>query len=95
MYHTKVSSTKLYLHDVTCIPIGALLLFAGDIFISRQRERIIVDGWIHLKMSELHAVLYKRLQAEIDSMLVVKIENTSSDISQQQKIIHDILIELL
>jgi ATP-dependent RNA helicase DHX36 len=95
VYHTKVSSTKLYLYDVTCIPIGALLLFAGDIFISRQRERIIVDGWIHLKMSELHAVLYKRLQAEIDSMLVVKIENTSSDISQQQKIIHDILIELL
>ena len=95
VYHTKVSSTKLYLHDVTSIPIGALLLFAGDIFISRQRERIIVDGWIHLKMSELHAVLYKRLQAEIEAMLVVKIENTASDISKQQQIIHDILTELL
>jgi hypothetical protein len=52
VYHTKLSSTKIYIHDCTSIPVPALLLFGGDLSISRTSKNVIVvDGWIELKIS--------------------------------------------
>lgn len=52
VYHTKVSSSKLFLHDCTSIPVLALLLFGGDLNFSRTSKNIIVvGGWIELKIS--------------------------------------------
>lgn len=95
MYYTKVASTKLFIHDASSVPLPAILLFGGDISISKSRDRILVDGWIQLKASELHAVLYKRLQREIETMLIKKVENPKVNLSERQKIVRDVLVKLL
>lgn len=95
VYYTKVASTKLFIHDASSVPLPAILLFGGDISISKSRDRILVDGWIQLKASELHAVLYKRLQREIETMLIKKVENPKVNLSERQKIVRDVLVKLL
>jgi hypothetical protein len=94
-YYTKVESSKLFIHDATSVPLPAVMLFGGSLAVSHSRDRIIVDGWIEVKASELHAVLYKRLQRELEDMLIRKIENPKEDISFRQGVILDVLNRLL
>lgn len=95
VYYTKVASNKLYLHDCSSVPLPAVLLFGGDIAISKNRERIMVDGWIQLKTSELHAVLYKRLQREIEGLLICKVEDPFANITQRQACLAKVISLLL
>ena len=50
---------------------------------------------IKVKSSELHAVLFKRLQNEIENILKMKIENTKTDISMRQSLLVSVLEKLL
>jgi HrpA-like RNA helicase len=95
VYYTKVASTKLFLHDCSSVPLPAILLFGGDLTISKSRDRVIVDTWIQLKSSELHAVLYKRLQREIEGLLISKVETPDADLADRQGILIAVLSKLL
>ena len=115
VYHKKVaSSSKIFLYDCTSIPASAVLLFGGDILISKPpkgskrkpmnnnlnsdpsgRVLVTVGGWIQFEMSELHAVLFKRLQLEIDMLLQMKVQNPMIDVSKQQNVLITVLHSLL
>ena len=112
VYHKKVATGKVYLHDCTAVPAAAVLLFGGDFLISRTRKghassagknsskarihdldlvEVRVGGWICFKMSELHAVLYRRLRDEIDGMMQLKVENPHCDVSKKQAVLLKVL----
>lgn len=81
----------------------AILLFGGDVSINADRDMMIVKdpnskletSVIKVKASELHAVLFKRLQNEIENILKMKIENTTTDISMRQSLLVSVLEKLL
>jgi hypothetical protein len=103
VYHKKVASSKVFLHDCTSVPAAAVLLFGGDILISRKRKGsndgegvlVTIGSWIHFKMIELHAVLYRRLQWEIESLLRVKVEDPNNDVSKRQAVLVRVIEALL
>ena len=103
VYHKKVASTKVYLHDCTVVPAAAILLFGGDMLISRTRKGssseggvlVTVGSWIHFKMNELHAVLFRRLQGEIESLLRIKVEDPANDVTKRQAVLIKVIEALL
>jgi hypothetical protein len=103
VYHKKVASSKVYLHDCTSVPATAVLLFGGDILISRTRKgresedgvMVTIGSWIQFKMNELHAVLFRRLQWEIESLLRVKVEDPNNDVSKRQAVLVRVIETLL
>lgn len=95
-YYKKVASTnKVYIYDCTAVPVPAMMLFGGELSIAKSRDRVIIDGWIQIKASELHAALYKRLQREIESMLIQRVESPQSNIFARQTLLIQILTKLL
>ena len=99
VYHKKVASDRVYLHDCTLVPAAAILLFGGDLHISRARkgtfETVTIGSWIHFKMSELHAVLFRRLQTEMESLLRIKVEDPATDITKRQAVLVRVIEMLL
>ena len=103
VYHKKILSSKVFLHDCTSVPIAAILLFGGDVLISRTRKgvssdvyvMVTVGSWIHFKMKELHAVLFRRLQQEMDALLRIKVENPANDVSKRQAVLVRVVHALL
>ena len=61
IYHTKVKSSQVYVHDATMIPPFPLLFFGGDITVQRDgdQETIAVDQWIIFQAPKQHAKLVK------------------------------------
>jgi len=45
--------------------------------------RVQVGGWIQMQITELHAILYRRLQREIESLLRLKVETPEHDVRQR------------
>ncbi len=88
----------MFLFDATVVPHVAVLLFGNgchDFKISKKRDRVTVGGWIEMKVSELHAVLYKRLQQEIECLLRLKVETPLLDIAERQRDVRFIVETLL
>ena len=91
-----MASTKLFLFDATVVPHAAVLLFsANNLVLNKKRDRVLVGGWIEMHITELHCILYRRLQREIEDLLRSKVENTKLDISRRQQILRFIVQTLL
>lgn len=58
------------LHDVTVISAVAVVAFAPSCIISRNRRRLVVDGWVHFTAEELHAVLLMRLRDMVGNIIL-------------------------
>lgn len=58
---------------------------------SSRRSKVIVNGWIHLHISELHAAIIRRIQAEIQDLLMIKVENPHFNTKIRQDLIISIL----
>ena len=96
-YHERVATSQVFLRDCTCIPTLGILLMCGRISINKSRNTIIAGGgWLKFKTSsELHAVLYKKLQLEINQLLTIKMENPLANMNNQQELLIGIVKELL
>lgn len=96
VYHKKMALTKLFLFDCTVVPHAAVLLFSNNNLVwNRDTRRVTVGGWIEMKISELHCILYRRLQREIEGLLRTKVEDSSADISLRQRLLVEILTSLV
>lgn len=73
----------------------AVLMFGGDLTISKTRDKLVVGGWIGMKMSEVHAVLFCQLQREVDMVLRAKVEDPHKDVTAQQMGLRRVLGSLL
>jgi hypothetical protein len=98
VYYKKIASSQVYLFDATAVPHVAVLLFGNgchDFKISTKRDRVVVGGWIEMRVEELHAVLYKRLQQEIECLLRIKVEDPTHDVADREKDLRFIVETLL
>ncbi len=89
------------------IPHSALLLFAGnEILLSnpgkkknqRKCQRVVINRWIEMELSELHLACYRRVSKEIESVLRQKVEdvhNQHSKLLEKQASIAAVLEILL
>ncbi|XP_021919512.1 ATP-dependent RNA helicase DHX36-like isoform X2 [Zootermopsis nevadensis] len=75
LYHLKLKSTSIYLHDTTMVyPLPLLFFGQGvDFFIEDGVETIAVDKSLHFKCKERTANLVKELRTRLDRLLEYKI----------------------
>lgn len=61
IYHTRVKSSAVFIHDSSLIPPFPLLFFGGDITVRRDTDQdtIAVDDWIVFQASRHIAELVK------------------------------------
>ena len=77
---------KLFLFDATLVPHAAVLLFSNsELVYHHKTRRVTVSGWIEMGITELHCILYRRLQREIEGLLRCKVENPGEDIAVRQR----------
>jgi hypothetical protein len=68
----------------------ALLLFGGDLVMSRQRHILTVDKWIGFNSNERYAVMINGLRRRLDVILQMKLEDPSRDL-RNDKVINAIV----
>ncbi len=96
-YNEKIATSQIFLRGCTSVPIIGILLLCGKIRINKSRDMIMAaGGWLKLKISnELHAVLYRNLQTEIDIFLSMKMKNPNANIDERQNLLIQIVKDLL
>lgn len=85
LYHKKVMTSKVYVHDVTFVSPWSLMLFGSDVSLEREHMTsktlsVVVDGWLAFKMKEESGVLLKFLKRELDNILLLKVQKPETDI---------------
>jgi uncharacterized protein YcgI (DUF1989 family) len=92
------------LFDATRVPHEALLMFAGgDIALAssscasdrKSGIRVQIHGWIELSIEELHLACLRRVQAEIEALLVEKVEEPRKSMHERQMRLSDLVSTLL
>ena len=73
-YHEKVATGKIYIHDVTPVTALDLFLFGAEPQVLHAQHRVIIDGWIELRISPRTAVLFKALRRHALELMADKIE---------------------
>ncbi|KAJ8032843.1 ATP-dependent RNA helicase DHX36 [Holothuria leucospilota] len=76
LYHTKIKSTCIFIHDASPIDPYPLLFFGGDISLINDdgHETICIDNNIRFHAPFETANLVKDLRSELDKLLATKIE---------------------
>lgn len=90
-----MASSKIYVHDCSSVPPVALVLFGGDLELNRGRDRVLIGGGQQMKMNEVHAVLMKQIQLEIEAILTVMTEAVPADTRKRQSALITTLQALL
>ncbi|PHH52500.1 putative ATP-dependent RNA helicase ucp12 [Ceratocystis fimbriata CBS 114723] len=94
-YFTMISTSKVFIRDLTPFNAYTLLLFAGTLALDTLGRGLIVNDWLYLQGWARIGVLVARLRSLIDSVVARKIENPREDVSASkiiQTVVH--LIEL-
>lgn len=89
-------SSRLFIFDASVIPHTALLIFSGaELVRDWKKKRVVLNNWIEVELSELHAVLFRRLQREMQELLQLKVEDPRADIVQRKNSLCDVVEALL
>jgi len=96
LYHAKVQTSQIYLHDSTLIGAIPILLFGGgDLQANKTRSRVLVEGIPFDLKQEENAVLFKMLRREVDRLLLLKVANPSADLAKTAEPLLDSITKLL
>mmetsp|Transcript_647 Transcript_647/g.1353 ORF Transcript_647/g.1353 Transcript_647/m.1353 type:complete len:251 (+) Transcript_647:723-1475(+) len=74
VYHEKVATGKIYVHDVTAVTSLDLFLFGAEPQVLHAQHRVIVDNWIEMRISPRTAVLFKALRRQLFVLMAERIE---------------------
>ena len=82
VYHDKVKSTRVYLHDSTLVTPYPLLLFGGPVTVNHSARRATVEGLgsgtsAEFVIAPRTAVVFKELRRRIDAMLTALVGSRS------------------
>jgi hypothetical protein len=94
----QIASPNPSLFDATSVSPVALILFGqsfSEATKGSHRSRVIVNGWIHLEVAELHAAIVRRLQAEINSLLLLKVATPHLEMTRTAELVNAILSRIL
>ena len=79
-YFSKISTSKLFIRDLTPLNATSLLLFSGPVTLDTLGRGILVDGWLRLRGWARIGVLIGRLRMMLDEVLGRKIEQPGLDL---------------
>jgi len=76
-YHEKVATSgKIFVHDCTAVSALDLMLFGAEPQILHTQHRVLIDGWIDLRMAPRTAVLCKALRQALSELMTQRIADT-------------------
>ena len=74
VYHEKVqSSGKIFVHDCSGTTALDLILFGAEPQVLHAQHRVLIDGWIEMRVSPRSAVLFKALRHQLSEYLRARI----------------------
>ncbi|CCA73631.1 related to helicases [Serendipita indica DSM 11827] len=95
-YFTKVETSKIFLRDVTEVPLYGLLLFGGVVRIKHIGGGINVGSdWLHLKASPRIGVLINQLRRLLDAQMGKAIDDAALSAVSSDNPIVDVMLSLL
>jgi hypothetical protein len=80
-YLQSLHSSRLFLLDCTEISPVMAILSCGHASSSKDGRSVTVDRWLTFKSSELHGVLFRRMQGEIEALLRDNLASASASAS--------------
>ncbi|KAI7863168.1 P-loop containing nucleoside triphosphate hydrolase protein [Spinellus fusiger] len=82
-YFSRMTTSKTFIRDGTCIPSFAVLFFGGHVDVDHLGRGITVgdDGWIQFRAWARIGVLVNQLKRLLNAALDEKIENPSQDVA--------------
>ncbi|PSR81219.1 pre-mRNA-splicing factor ATP-dependent RNA helicase prp22 [Coniella lustricola] len=79
-YFTMMSTSKIFVRDLTPFNAYTLLLFSGAIELDTLGRGLVVDGWLRLRGWARIGVLISRLRGMVDDIIAKKVENPGLDL---------------
>ena len=80
-YFAKMSTSKVFIRELTPCNVFALLMFGGRIEIDPQGRGLLVDGWLRLRGWARIGCLASRVRGMLDRVLEGKVEDPGRDVS--------------
>lgn len=85
VYHTLVRSSACFVHDATCVPIMALMLFGGKLTVTdlgegRQAVAMTLDDWLTLHVAAESAACVTALTERMQHCLKAKFTTPTLDV---------------
>ncbi|KAI5461181.1 P-loop containing nucleoside triphosphate hydrolase protein [Mariannaea sp. PMI_226] len=74
-YFTLISTSKIFIRDLTPFNAYTLLMFSGPIELDTLGRGLLVDGWLRLRGWARIGVLVARLRGMVDELIAQKVEN--------------------
>ncbi|KAI0201070.1 P-loop containing nucleoside triphosphate hydrolase protein [Astrocystis sublimbata] len=85
-YFTMISTSKIFIRDLTPFNAFTLLLFSGAIELDTLGRGLLVDGWLRLRGWARIGVLVSRLRGMVDNVIAVKVNNPHIDVRDNEVI---------
>ncbi|KAJ2906599.1 hypothetical protein MKZ38_000854 [Zalerion maritima] len=83
-YFSIISTSKIFVRDLTAFNAYSLLLFAGGIQLDTLGRGLVVDGWLRLRGWARIGVLISRLRGLVDDIIAQKMDNPRLDLRDNQ-----------
>ncbi|KAL8968479.1 MAG: hypothetical protein Q9183_002441 [Haloplaca sp. 2 TL-2023] len=83
-YFNKMSTSKVFIRELTPFNAYTLLLFGGPIELGTYGQGLVVDGWVRLRGWARIGVLVSRLRGMLDGVLARKIEDPGIDVVEDE-----------
>ncbi|KAI1753495.1 DEAD/DEAH box helicase [Xylaria castorea] len=85
-YFTMISTSKIFIRDLTPFNAFTLLLFSGAIELDTLGRGLVVDGWLRLRGWARIGVLVSRLRGMVDNVIATKVNNPHIDVRDNEVI---------
>ncbi|KAH8664049.1 P-loop containing nucleoside triphosphate hydrolase protein [Xylariales sp. PMI_506] len=85
-YFNMISTSKIFVRDLTPFNAFTLLLFSGPIELDTLGRGLVVDGWLRLRGWARIGVLVSRLRGMVDNVIAMKVNNPQTDVQNSEVI---------
>ncbi|KAI0914032.1 DEAD/DEAH box helicase [Ustulina deusta] len=85
-YFAMMSTSKIFIRDLTPFNAFTLLLFSGAIELDTLGRGLVVDGWLRLRGWARLGVLVSRLRGMVDNVIAMKVNNPEMDVRDNEVI---------
>ncbi|KAL6924638.1 hypothetical protein FSST1_001912 [Fusarium sambucinum] len=85
-YFSLISTSKIFIRDLTPFNAYTLLLFSGPIELDTLGRGLLVDGWLRLRGWARIGVLLARLRSMVDELIAKKVENPEMNVKDDEVI---------
>ncbi|KAI1801042.1 P-loop containing nucleoside triphosphate hydrolase protein [Daldinia bambusicola] len=85
-YFNMMSTSKIFIRDLTPFNSFTLLLFSGAIELDTLGRGLLVDGWLRLRGWARIGVLVSRLRGMVDNIIALKVNDPNADVRDNEVI---------